>query len=233
MDFVPQDRSKSKLISTYEKMNDFYRRKLPHWQPEGVMFFITFRLTDSLPAQVIQELKAQRERERQVCRARFSGAQQWQELYKLDKKYFGQFDSWLDRCIESSPRWLAQREIAQIVADVIYALDGERYRLIAYCLMPNHVHLAIDTAGYSIEPLHQGATATYPLTDTLKRLKGRTARYCNQTLGRSGSFWHHESYDHVIRDQGEYQRIIWYILNNPVKAGLAEYWEDWKFSLVK
>lgn len=214
-------------------MDDFYRRHLPHWQPAGVVYFITFRLAESLPVQVIKELKAQREREREAIRARFSGAQQFQELYKLDKKYFGRFDSWLDRCIESSPRWLAQEEIAQIVADGIHALDGERYDLVAYCLMPNHVHLAIDTAGYNVEPVHQGTTAHYLLTDTLKRVKGRTARYCNQALGRRGSFWHQESYDHVIRDEEEYQRIIWYILNNPVKAGLVANWEDWKFSFLK
>ena len=81
-------------------------------------------------------------------------------------------------------------------------------------------------------PTHVGVTAPYPLADTLKRLKGRTARYSNLALGRNGSFWHHESYDHVIRDQEEYDRIVWYTLNNPVKAGLVEKWEDWKFTFV-
>jgi REP element-mobilizing transposase RayT len=66
----------------------------------------------------------------------------------------------------------------------------------------------------------------------LKLLKGRSARYCNQELGRSGAFWHHESYDHVVRNQEEYERIAWYIANNPVKAGLVENWEDWKFTFV-
>ncbi|MBN1147814.1 MAG: hypothetical protein JXA78_11205 [Anaerolineales bacterium] len=196
------------------------------------MFFITFRLAHSLPVEVIQELEAERERERQSIRSKFSGAQQRGELYKLDKKYFGRFDAWLDRCLEESPRWLADERIAHIVADEIHALDGERYRLIAYCLMPNHGHLAIDTAEYDVRPTHVGVTVPYPLADMLKRLKGRTARFCNLALGRSGKFWHHESYDHVIRDEKEYERIIWYILNNPVKAGLVEEWEDWKFTFV-
>lgn len=215
-----------------ETMNDFYRRTLPHWQPDGAVFFITFRLANSLPVQVIQELEAQRERERETIRAQLSGARQRQELYDLDKKYFGRFDSWLDRCVEGSPRWLAKEKIAEVVAHEIHALDGERYRLIACCIMPNHVHLVIDTAEYSFKPTHQGTTAPYPLTDTLKRLKGRTARFCNQALGRSGPFWHHESYDHVVRDERECERIIWYVLYNPVKAGLAEKWEDWKFSFL-
>ena len=213
-------------------MTDFYRRKLPHWQPEGAMYFIAFRLANSLPAQVIWDLEEQRERERQATRLRFSGAQLQDELYKLDKKYFGHFESWLDRCVEESPRWLAEEKVVQIVADELHALNGERYRLIAYCLMSNHVHVVIDTAEHSFKPAHIGVTAPYPLADTLKLLKGRTARYCNQALGRSGKFWHHESYDHVIRDQGEYERIVWYVLNNPVKAGLVENWEDWKFIFV-
>jgi len=213
-------------------MPDFYRRNLPHWIPEGAMYFITFRLANSLPVAVLQELQAQREREQSAIRTRFSGRQREQELYHLDKKYFGHFDAWLDRCLVESPRWLAEEKIAQIVAREIHALDGQRYRLIACCLMPNHVHLVIDTAGYTLTLSHDGPTATYPVTDTLKRLKGCTARLCNLALGRSGQFWHPESYDHVIRDQTEYERILWYVLNNPVKAGLAEHWEDWKYTFI-
>jgi len=213
-------------------MTEFYRRKLPHWHPDGATYFITFRLANSLPLQVIQELEVQREREREIVRANFSGAQRREELYNLDKKYFGRFDSWLDRCVESSPRWLADEKVARIVADEIHALDGQLYHLGAYCLMTNHGHIVMNTAGYSFQPAHEGPTAPYPLADTLKRLKGRTARFCNQALGRSGSFWHHESYDHVVRDEREYERIVWYVLNNPVKAGLVEKWEDWKFSFL-
>lgn len=215
---------KSELIPTY------YNRKLPHWQPEGAMFFITFRLANSLPVQVIQELKAQREHEQKEIRAKFSGLSHYDELYKLDKKYFGRFDSWLDRCMEESPRWLAEPKIAQIVADEIHRLDGERYSLIAYCLMSNHGHLVIDTAERNIKPAHEGSTSKYPLTDTMKLLKGRAARFCNQALGRNGSFWSAESYDHVVRNQKEFENIVWYTLNNPVKAGLVEKWEDWKFT---
>ena len=61
------------------------------------MFFITFRLANSLPLHIIQELKQEHERQQQNIRAKFSGAQQWDELYKQDKKYFGHFDAWLDR----------------------------------------------------------------------------------------------------------------------------------------
>jgi len=49
-------------------------------------------------------------------------------------------------------------------------------------------------------------------------------------LNRSGTFWQHESYDHVVRGDKELIRIAEYVLNNPVKAGLCERWEDWKWN---
>jgi REP element-mobilizing transposase RayT len=190
------------------------------------MFFITFRLANSLPVTILHDLEAERERARQSLQAQFSGAELREELYKQEKIHFGHFDAWLDRCVEESPRWLADERIAQIVADEIHALDGEWYRLCAYSILSNHVHLAVDTAEHPVTPVHQGVTAPYPLADMLKHLKGRTARFCNQALGRSGGFWQHESYDHLIRDEKEYERIIWYLVNNPVKAGLVEKWEE-------
>jgi putative transposase len=213
-------------------MSDFYRRKLPHWHPKGQMFFITFRLVNSLPMHIIQSLQAEKERERMSILSKFRGIRLQDELYKLDKKSFGRFDVWLDQCVEESPRWLLEKEVATIVIEDLHALNGERYRLIAYCIMSNHSHIVLDTFGYDFSPEHSGVTAPYPLTDTLKHLKGRTARRSNHALGRSGSFWHHESYDHMIRDQQEYERIIWYTVTNPVKAGLVENWSDWKFTFL-
>jgi len=196
------------------------------------MFFIAFRLANSLPAHIVRELDEQREREKKNLLAKFSGAKLHEEFYNLEEKHFGRFDSWLDRCIEKSPCWLAEERIARIVVEEILKLEGERYSLIAYCIMSNHCHLVVDTGEHIFKPDHIGVTARYPLADTLKLLKGRTARYCNQALGRSGAFWHHESYDHVVRNQKEYERIVWYIASNPVKAGLVENREAWKFTFV-
>jgi len=74
---------------------------------------------------------------------------------------------------------------------------------------------------------HNGPTNRYPLADTLRLIKGSTARQCNQYLKRSGQFWHHESYDHYIRNEEELYRIVKYMQNNPIKAGLVEKIEDW------
>ena len=77
-----------------------------------------------------------------------------------------------------------------------------------------------------------GKTSKYPIADSMRLLKGSTARMCNLELNRSGAFWAHESYDHFIRNEKELANVIAYILNNPVKAGLVDEWTDWKFSFV-
>jgi putative transposase len=213
---------------------DFYKRNLPHWQPQDRIFFITFRLEHSLPSAVLEALRRERAREERFIRAHQQSSRHHQELYELDKKYFGAYDTWLDRCLSESPAWLAQVPVAQIVMDELYRLDGIRYILLAFCIMPNHVHLLIDTAGLTASsPGNQGGMVrNYPVTASLRLIKGRTARYCNQVLGRSGPFWHAESYDHVVRNDQELSRIRQYIRDNPIKAGLVVDWMEWPFTYV-
>jgi len=100
--------------------------------------------------------------------------------------------------------------------------------------MSNHVHLLFDSTGYNQSSVTNisGKTKDYPVADTMRLLKGSTSRFCNLALKRAGAFWHKESYDHYVRDDDELYRIIEYILNNPVKAGLVKQWEEWKFSYV-
>ncbi|HMB22034.1 MAG TPA: transposase [Anaerolineales bacterium] len=195
----------------------YYHRNLPHYHPIGYPLFITFRLAGSLPMDVLTEIKA-------------SEDQSANERYKTEVRYFERYDDWLDQC-SSGPHWLQMENIAQIVAKEIQNLNEDRYRLLAYCIMPNHIHLLIESI-INEQVVHQGGTAKYPVTDTLRLLKGRTARACNLKLKRTGSFWQHESYDHVVRDEQELEQIILYILNNPVKAGLAKEWKNWSFTYI-
>ncbi len=113
----------------------FYRRNLPHIHPEGHAFFVTFSLLHAIPYDVLEQLKAERQNElRQADLA---------QRYSIQKKHFGKYDEWLDRC-ENSPRWLGEPDVAAIVANEIERMNGERYTLIAYCIMLNHVHLLLE-----------------------------------------------------------------------------------------
>lgn len=201
----------------------FYRRKLPHIHPQHNPLFITFSLVDSIPSAVAAELKAEREREIQAAKSPA-------ERYEIQKKYFGHYDKWLDRC-QHGHDWLRQENIAQIVADEIHRAASHHYELHAYCIMPNHVHLLIQSLIEKFPPSRM-PSAVSPVAEIMRLLKGRAARFCNLALNRSGQFWHHEYYDHYVRDENEMERIILYILNNPVKAGLVKEWKDWKFTYV-
>ncbi len=199
-----------------------YRRNLPHIHPDGYPLFITFRLADSLPMEIILKIREQ-------CDGELKTASKKIGICNIDERYFERFDDWLDRC-GSGPRWLEKEEIAAIVANKISEMDHIRYELFAYCIMPNHVHLLFES--YQVRSQHKGKSAKYTVTETMRLLKGSTARDCKLVLGRNGHFWQHESYDHIVRDEEELVRTIQYILNNPVKAGWVEDWKDWKFTYV-
>ena len=92
--------------------------------------------------------------------------------------------------------------------------------------MPNHVHALF-------RPLEKSDGHYHALQTILHSLKRHTARQANKVLGREGAFWQHESYDHVVRDQKEWERIVAYVINNPVKAGLVENWQDWPWTWLK
>ena len=87
--------------------------------------------------------------------------------------------------------------------------------------MPNHVHLVFH--------LKENSRSVDKIMHSIKRY---SARESNKILQREGSFWQSESYDHIVRDEDELERIIKYVLMNPVKAKLVEKWEDWEYSYL-
>jgi putative DNA methylase len=128
----------------------------------------------------------------------------------------------LDRlldCATAGPLYLRQPPIAEVVLNAIR--DGEerlsRYELHAFAIMPNHVHLLV--------------TLRIPLRDWLGPLKGFTGMQANRLLGRSGMpFWQEESFDRLVRNTREFERIRSYIETNPAHAALVSSPEDWPWS---
>ncbi len=209
-------------------MTTFYRRNLPHIHPTGAIFFVTFRLAGSIPVEVIEQLRAEFEQEERRLKMNLSGNALLIERYKIQKKFFGRYDKWLDK-MAHGPTYLREAGIAQIVMQEIRRLDGMRYDMLAYCIMPNHVHLLVDFSHFGE---NAQAKRLSPLSQALRLIKGRSSRYANLQLSRSGKFWQDESYDHFVRNNDELKRIIGYILNNPVKAGLVKTWDEWIYSYV-
>jgi REP element-mobilizing transposase RayT len=205
-----------------------YTRNLPHLQYIGATFFVTFRLKGSLPAGVVQQLIAERDQAIQILNKK-NRDDLANGIYHEQKRYLARIDRTLDAC-QHGPDWLKRPDVAALVANRIQEFDGKAYELLAYCIMPNHVHLVVNTAN-QVDNLQSEETITstnyQQLYATLALLKGGSAFRVNQLMGRRGAFWQPESYDHYVRDAAELTRIIHYVLQNPVKAGLVDNWEDW------
>ena len=116
------------------------------------------------------------------------------------------------------PLWLKDPRIAECVHSHLKELHQQKiFSLRAYVLMANHIHVLIDPQA--------------PLAQITQQMKGATAREANLLLGRTGKpFWQSESFDHWVRNPGEWQKIRAYIERNPVAAGLVDKPEDWPWS---
>src|SRR5579864_7907917 len=133
-------------------------------------------------------------------------------------KQFRAMDAELDKALHG-PLWLKDPRVATCVVDTIRCGEQEwnLYKLHAFVVMANHVHILIEP--------------NVPLARITQRLKGATARASNLILGREGNrFWNEESFDHWVRNPGQFARIKNYIEQNPVKAGLTKSPQAWPWS---
>ena len=198
-----------------------YRRSLPHIQPPGATLFVTFRLAGSLPVSVLERWNEEaKARERLL--ASLPEGERAERRYLEDRRFFGRYDAELDSAAYG-PVWLREPAVAAAVVAALHRGDGTRYDLLTFTVMPNHVHMVFaPLAGEDGEP--------HSLSRIMHGLKRRSAWDANTALGQSGAFWQREYYDHYARDGREVERIIDYVLNNPVKAGLAASAEEWPWS---
>jgi REP element-mobilizing transposase RayT len=170
------------------------RGYLPHFDSPQTIQFVTFRLADSLPKAVADGLRHRED-----------------DVHRVERE--------LDDCLGAC--WLRRPEIATLVQDVLLHFDGQRYRLLAWCLMPNHVHVVIEVP--------DGRS----LSDIVRSWKTFTARLANIQLGRAGPFWHADYFDRYMRNEEHLLQTIEYVENNPVKAGLAGLPSDWMWSSAR
>jgi len=203
----------------------YRRRHLPHYQPGGATLFETICLAGSMPADVIEMMQKAKERAQRLAESESLDSAQKKRQYEEQKRLFARWDRAMDRA-RHGPLWLRDPRVAGQVIESMDFLDGRMYDLACFCVMPNHVHLVFT-------PLLRSETEYYSLSRILHSLKGFTAKQANALLEREGPFWHDEGYDHAIRNGGEFERIVAYVLNNPVKAGLVSRWRDWPWSMVK
>jgi len=172
------------------------RGYLPHFDHAGTIQSLTFRLADSLP-QSKQHLLEQ------------------PDYVKQYREVEGCLDVGYGACL------LGRREYAELVRGSLGFYDGDRYRLLSWVIMPNHVHCVIEQL--------EG----WPLGDLVAGWKGFTSQTANRRFGRSGVLWARDYYDRCVRDVDHYRDVVTYLHQNPVKARLVERAEDWEWSSAR
>jgi REP element-mobilizing transposase RayT len=186
------------------------RARLPHWDCAHGVYFVTFNLFDAIPRDALLRIREESEARAQHIRA-VRGRLTIAEKRLIDDCSRVKAGEMLDR--DQGSCFMRDARVARIVANAITHFDGQRYRLLAWCVMPNHVH-AVFTLG-----------PNQRVDAVVHSWKSFTAHRCNALLGREGDFWQDDYYDRLVRDASELRNTIDYVINNPVKAGFT----DWPF----
>jgi len=182
----------------------YSRGYLPHLDAAELIQAITFRLEDALPRKVIDGWK------RELERGFPAHSRQSEQVLRERIARFE--DAGHGSCV------LRHSTCAAVVQDALLHFDGERYRLLEWCVMPNHVHVLVHCP--------KGAL----LGELVKSWKIHSSRRINQMLGRQGALWAADYHDRYIRDLDHLANARSYIRRNPVKAGLCRNPEDWPWS---
>ena len=176
------------------------RGYLPHFDGGEILQFVTFHLSDALPPKIIERWRLEFENEKDV-KAQI-------EIYQRIENYA---DKGYGEC-----RLKIEAVAAQAQESLLH-FDTVRYKLIAWVIMPNHVH-------FLLKPINN-----HSLSEIIKKYKSFTAHEINKILRRQGQFWQEDYFDRYIRNYEHYEKTVSYIENNPVKAGLCLKPEDWKY----
>ena len=191
------------------------KRNLPHIDMPGHLTFVTFRLADSMPREVVQKwhdeieswLKEHHLGEQSVedvLIANDIDESLKNELRQFkNRKWHGHLDECHGACVLRAP------QTRKLVEDCLLHFESERYDLERFVIMPNHVHLLIQ--------MRRGFQLRKQLTETMRY----SGRHVNALLKQEGEFWQSEPFDHVVRSETQFEYLRRYIADNPQKAGLS------------
>ncbi len=156
---------------------------LPHITKKGYYQFVTFRTKDSLDKFLLKILDL--------------------NISNSKKQY--QLDKYLDSSVNGA---YLNDKVLELFKKYILEQDKKLFDLIAFVIMPNHVHILFKE--------------TLQLNEAIRKLKGGSAFLINKRLDKKGQFWSDNYYDKAIRDDKHFEVVYNYIKNNPIKGGLKD-----------
>jgi REP element-mobilizing transposase RayT len=186
------------------------RGYLPHFDAGDVPQSITFRLAESIPTSLHQQWREELGLGARLSRPPSSSAAA-EERRRIE--------TYLNQGI--GPLWLSDPRIGSLVESALLFFDGARYRLHAWVVMPNHVHVVITPF------------VDVSMSQIVSSWKSYTATRANELLGNRGTFWQPDYFDRFIRDERHFLAAVSYVENNPVVAGLCSSPSGWRFSSAR
>jgi type I restriction enzyme R subunit/putative DNA methylase len=193
--------------------NEWYSRGyLPHRDREGLIQHVVFRLVDSMPDSLLKRIESELGK---VLKPRLTSISENDSDRRCLIERYELFNKYLDAGHGSA--LLSKPASALIVQDTLLFYDQSEYQLLAWCIMPNHVHVLLKTN-------------TMPLSKIVQRWKTYSAKEINRIHGRTESLWHREWFDRYIRNESHCRDVVEYIAMNPVCAGLVKHKEDWPWT---
>ena len=190
---------------------------LPHWRIPGATYAITFRLKDSIPSSALEDYQSRKQilaTRLQELTSQGGSRSGLETLVSIRSEIAGFQESFLDNTLNQSHGecLLKKPEIAGLMEGAMKHFDGERYTLFAWSVMPNHVHALLRPEDGQ------------DLAKIVQSWKSFVAKKANEILGRTGSFWQEEYYDHVVRDADDFRHQVKYVLENPRKGNALDQW---------
>lgn len=199
------------------------QRNLPHRDQNGALTFVTFRLGDSMPIEVVA--RWQEEIAEALAQHGLAGksletvlnspgvpekTKQFLRDHKAERWNF-HLDACHGECLLRQPSNAAE------VSKSILQFNAERYDVERFVVMPNHVHVLIQMR-VGIE-----------LRKIFREIQRFSAREINRLMSRTGDLWQGEPFDHIVRSEAQFRHLQHYIFDNPQRAKLRPgeylYWE--------
>lgn len=193
------------LRSEKSEQGWYSRGYLPHFDGGETAQFITARLFDSVPQELLAKWREQLKEESAI-----------KNNFDADSAFRQRIEMYLDQGYGSC--FLGIDAVAEIVQNALLFHDGQKYRLHSWVIMPNHIHCLLTP------------NKEFSLPEITHSIKSFTAKEANKILNRQGIFWQREAFDRYIRNIKHFINVIKYIEENPVKAKLCVEREDWRFS---
>ena len=170
---------------------------LPHWHQQGKIQFVTFRLADSLPQILISEIKSNVET--------FNRAhpKPWDEstVTEYKQNIIGRYEKYLDSGYGSC--LLRNQNARQFLVEAMKFHNGKSCKIIAYVVMPNHVHILMQLL------------SDFTLDKIIQSIKRYSSVRIRQLLNISDKIWMRRYFDRLVRDEEDLVRYIEYVCENP------------------